>query len=186
VERQLENSWMLHQSIKELNVQRHFIASYILRNRMLHFIKNFVYYMTVEVLEPNFHKFKQNLTKIKTIDDVLVLHNNFLDECLKECLLTDQDLFTNIYRINQATLFFSRIFNRFQSQMMFEDKIFNQPSPVLDEDEVREEINYLQHRKEKIEKQSQSALKVVQEASYQRMIDKFVTSFNTHLKDLLK
>lgn len=45
--------------------------------------------MVVEVLEPNFHKFRENLKKARTLDDILVMHNDFLDECLKECLLTD-------------------------------------------------------------------------------------------------
>lgn len=45
--------------------------------------------MVVEVLEPNFHKFKEGLKKTNNIDEIMNLHNNFLDECLKECLLTD-------------------------------------------------------------------------------------------------
>ena len=56
---------------------------------MAQFCKNYIYYMVVEVLEPNFHKFKESLKKVKTIDEILKLHNDFLDECLKECLLTD-------------------------------------------------------------------------------------------------
>jgi len=69
--------------------------------------------MSVEVLEPNFHKFRENLSRIKTIDDILVMHNSFLDECLKECLLTDQNLFRILTKLNQTTLFFSRIIFRF-------------------------------------------------------------------------
>lgn len=56
--------------------------------------------MVVEVLEPKFHKFKESLRKIKTIDDILLMHNNFLDECLKECLLTDQNLFKILTKLN--------------------------------------------------------------------------------------
>lgn len=63
--------------------------TYLLRHRMSQFCKNYIYYMVVEVLEPNFHRFKESLKKVKTIDEVLLLHNNFQDECLKECLLTD-------------------------------------------------------------------------------------------------
>jgi len=59
---------------------------------MHHFCKNYVYYLVVEVLEPNYYKFTQELKKVKTIEEILDLHNNFLDECLKECLLTDQNL----------------------------------------------------------------------------------------------
>ncbi len=35
--------------------------------------------MLFEVLEPNFNKFKENLKQVKTIDEIIVLHNNFLD-----------------------------------------------------------------------------------------------------------
>lgn len=45
--------------------------------------------MQIEVLEPNFHKFKEALTTVKTLDDIITLHSNFLDVCLKEMLLTD-------------------------------------------------------------------------------------------------
>jgi gamma-tubulin complex component 2 len=56
---------------------------------MLQFCKNYLYYMLYEVLEPNFNKFKESLTQIKTIDEIIVLHNDFLDKCLSECLLTN-------------------------------------------------------------------------------------------------
>lgn len=45
--------------------------------------------MQIEVLEPNFHKFKIALKQVKTFDDIIILHSNYLDQCLKECLLTD-------------------------------------------------------------------------------------------------
>ena len=92
---------------------------------MLQFSKNFIYYMVIEVLEPNFHKFKQELKKTKTIDDILTLHNNFLDKCLKECLLTDQNLLKIITKLNQTTHFFSRILFRF-FQTIQADETLNQ------------------------------------------------------------
>jgi gamma-tubulin complex component 2 len=45
--------------------------------------------MTIEVLEPNFLKLKEKLQSVQTIDEVMKAHDQFLDECLKECLLTD-------------------------------------------------------------------------------------------------
>ena len=58
--------------------------------------------MVVEVLEPNFHKLRQKLLHggARTIDDVMRAHTDFLDECLKECLLTDQNLFRILTRLN--------------------------------------------------------------------------------------
>jgi gamma-tubulin complex component 2 len=70
---------------------------------MLHFCKNYIYYMTVEVLEPAFLKLKDKLLNsgtIGTIDDVMRAHSDFLDQCLKECLLTDQNLFRILTRLN--------------------------------------------------------------------------------------
>ena len=50
-----------------------------------------------------------------------MLHSNFLDECLKECLLTDQNLFRIINSINMRTLFFSRVIIRFFNNVKDEE-----------------------------------------------------------------
>jgi gamma-tubulin complex component 2 len=47
-----------------------------------------MYYMFYEVLEPNFLAFNKQLKTVKSIDEVILLHSNFLDKCLKECLMT--------------------------------------------------------------------------------------------------
>lgn len=89
VETSLEKAWSIHQSTKECNIQSMFAQTYRTRHKMLQFCKNYLYYMLFEVLEPNFNKFKENLKQVKTIDEIIVLHNNFLDQCLNECLLTN-------------------------------------------------------------------------------------------------
>jgi gamma-tubulin complex component 2 len=65
---------------------------YSLRNRMLTFVQQFAYYVTNEVLEPNWHRLESNLTSISTVDQVLQYHSDFLDTCLKECMLTNSKL----------------------------------------------------------------------------------------------
>jgi gamma-tubulin complex component 2 len=75
----LENMWQQHQSTKECEVQSALIKTFALRHRMLQFIKNYIYYMQIEVLEPNFHKFKLALKQVKTFDDIIHLHSNYLD-----------------------------------------------------------------------------------------------------------
>lgn len=72
-----------------------------------------MYYMQIEVLEPNFHKFKEALTTVKTLDDIITLHSNFLDVCLKEMLLTDYTMRTTITQISMRTHYFSRVIIRF-------------------------------------------------------------------------
>jgi gamma-tubulin complex component 2 len=99
VERNLEKAWLLHQSTKEFRapgLQKYFAF----RHKLLHFSKNYLYYMEVEVLEPNHLKLLQRLKEVRTIDDVMAAHGDFLDECLKGCLLTDQNLFKIMTQLN--------------------------------------------------------------------------------------
>ncbi|KAI8089941.1 gamma-tubulin complex component protein [Halteromyces radiatus] len=65
---------------------------YSLRNRMLSFVRQFTYYVTNEVLEPNWRQLESNLSKVSTVDEVLQYHSDFLDTCLKECMLTNSKL----------------------------------------------------------------------------------------------
>lgn len=45
-----------------------------------------------EVLEPNWRKLEKVLEKVQTVDELLRDHVDFLDTCLKECLLTNEKL----------------------------------------------------------------------------------------------
>ena len=49
VELRVLSSWHHDQSTKHLDVRAHMSTSYCLRHRMLHFLQNFTYYMTLEV-----------------------------------------------------------------------------------------------------------------------------------------
>lgn len=75
--------------------------------------------MVFEVLEPNFLKFKQKLISggVRTIDEVMTAHQDFLDECLNGCLLMDQNMFRIFTRIFQNNNFFCRIMQRFFNQL---------------------------------------------------------------------
>ena len=184
VERHLGNTWLLHQSTKELNLDGCFLNSYNLRHRMHHFCKNYVYYIVVEVLDPNFYKFKENLAKVKTVDEILELHNTFLDECLKECLLTDQNLLKILIKIFNCCFFLSRIIHRYTNSIQEEDAVLTARSMVMREkNDVAS--TYSQYRQQRINAESQATKRTVTEKSYKGMIDKFSTTFDTHLKQFM-
>ncbi|KAI7868489.1 Spc98 family-domain-containing protein [Spinellus fusiger] len=84
---QKEARWKRRSKIPEIEEWKYRIFS--LRTRMLAFVQQFAYYITNEVLEPNWARLENNLTKASTIDQVLQYHSDFLDECLKECMLTN-------------------------------------------------------------------------------------------------
>ena len=89
VELQLCRVWLQMQTTKELEIRAAMGHSYSLRQRMIHFVQNLLYYVSVEVLEQHWHELDKKIRTVKTIDEVMEHHNNFLDTCLKECLLTN-------------------------------------------------------------------------------------------------
>ncbi|XP_028555522.1 gamma-tubulin complex component 2 isoform X2 [Dendrobium catenatum] len=88
VERQLCVAWQVHQGFRSCNI----LGTTILRSSnlcrsMLKFINSLLHYLTFEVLEPNWHLMHDRLQTVKSIDEVIQLHDFFLQKCLKECLL---------------------------------------------------------------------------------------------------
>lgn len=71
-----------------------------------------MYYVTAEVIEPNWHRFWNFLSDKTTsrkvaIDDVLREHSNLLDNCTKDCLLTESSLVEIVDKIFKLCLQFS-------------------------------------------------------------------------------
>jgi hypothetical protein len=182
VERRLGDAWRYHQTTKEfLGVRSALMASYCLRQRMLHFQQNFVYYMMFEVISPRWHCFEQSVSVGRNVqilhghdhptkndhrdnhnnnnsnlatptkerptikahhasvfqepqppdpplqydprhvhhrlsfsaDDILRAHRDFLDLCLKECLLTDPELLRVLTKLMTVCLTFANTVERF-------------------------------------------------------------------------
>lgn len=75
-----------------------------LRARMLVFVQQLLYFCTAEVIEPNWTKFMSRLSTkdetlekspggfMRTVDELMQDHVDFLDTCLKECMLTNSKL----------------------------------------------------------------------------------------------
>jgi len=64
----------------------------LLRARMLAFVQQILAFATFEVLEPNWRALEAKLEKVTTVDQLLKDHVDFLDTCLKECMLTSAKL----------------------------------------------------------------------------------------------
>lgn len=74
----------------------------LLRARMLSFVQQILAFTTFEVLEPNWRALESKLDKVTTVDQLLKDHVDFLDTCLKECMLTSSKLL----RVSQLCPFF--------------------------------------------------------------------------------
>ncbi|ORY34102.1 Spc98 family-domain-containing protein [Naematelia encephala] len=63
-----------------------------LRSRMLAFVRQVLAFATGEVLETNWRALEGKLAKVQTVDQLLRDHVDFLDTCLKQCMLTTSKL----------------------------------------------------------------------------------------------
>lgn len=65
-----------------------------LRARMFAFIQQMYSFAVSGVLEHNWAQLEKKMDKVETVDQLLRDHVDFLDTCLKECLLTNEKLLT--------------------------------------------------------------------------------------------
>lgn len=109
LEQQLASCWQANNRVK--NWSRRSSDSrleickrrvFTLRARMLVFVQQLLYFCTAEVIEPNWQALMAKLngkedskggtSYIRTVDELMQDHVDFLDTCLKECMLTNKTL----------------------------------------------------------------------------------------------
>lgn len=100
--------WKSNNNAKKFNPQAAelYRSAFTLRQRMVHAVQNMGYYMMVEVIEPNWHEFLEKMKTVENVDEVLVVHHDFLDSCLKNCMLTDGTMLRNCSKLFKVCLRF--------------------------------------------------------------------------------
>ena len=107
----LVNSWEDHHKVlswinksSDPKLERWKRRAWTLRARMLVFVQHFTYYCTAEVIEPNWRNLMARVTECeqasvhgsqktsRTVDELMEDHVDFLDTCLKECMLMNSKL----------------------------------------------------------------------------------------------
>ncbi|GAB0132534.1 hypothetical protein EsDP_00000967 [Epichloe bromicola] len=97
--------------------------AWTLRARMLVFVQQLLYFCTSEVIEPNWTKFMSRLStkdgdthvpsgpSTRTVDELMQDHVDFLDTCLKECMLTNSKLLRIHSKLMQTCTIFAHYTN---------------------------------------------------------------------------
>jgi gamma-tubulin complex component 2 len=93
--------WIANNNAKKFDqrTSEQYRSAFTLRQRMMSAIQNLEYYMMVEVIEPEWHNFMEKINKAQNFDDVLAHHDDFLDKCLKNCMLTEPDILKCIFKM---------------------------------------------------------------------------------------
>ncbi|KAH8396173.1 hypothetical protein KR222_004543, partial [Zaprionus bogoriensis] len=122
VERQLCKIWKENSIAKKFSpaAAELYRSAFTLRQRMMNAIQNLEYYMMIEIIDPNWHIFIEKMKSVENVDMVLKLHHDFLDLCLKNCMLTETShLNRAIFKLCKICLKFCEFIQR--SQRFFLD-----------------------------------------------------------------
>lgn len=101
IERMICQVWKSNKVAKKFPFDdaQHYRAAFALRQRMLHCIQNLEYHMMVEVIEPHWCTFLNKIAKVQNVDEILSCHWDFLNSCLKDCMLTIPPILSTIIKL---------------------------------------------------------------------------------------
>ncbi|KAM4852161.1 gamma-tubulin complex component 2 [Thomomys bottae] len=183
VERQLCSVWISNKTAKQhtLHSAKWFASAFTLRQRMLNFVQNIQYYMMFEVMEPTWHILEKNLKSASNIDDVLGHHTSFLDNCLKDCMLTNPELLKVFSKLMSVCVMFTNCMQKFTQSMKLDSELGTILGPPVEAERAEE-----RPQKEPIRKHLAEHVDAAQLASgFEATINNFDKNFSTHLLDLL-
>jgi gamma-tubulin complex component 2 len=208
-ERRLVGIWKDHQTMKELQQIRGSMGpAFLLRQRMLHFLQNLMYYMMFEVIEPNWSELENEIDSLKqqreyTVDDMLQVHSEFLQSTIQACLLTSRELIRALTRLLKTCLLFSDQMGHFiratqinedrdavatEKQKVVERSLNGRDRVGVSNSEKRLRHTLEEARRERAERVNRQTLRVKREVaneSYRRMIVRFEEVFSEHLKEFM-
>lgn len=181
VERLLCNMWLYHQQSKQYKLQKTFWSSYFLTQKMIHFQQNLLFYICYEVIEQKWQKFMQNTKSIQKFEELIQLHDQFLDECLQGTLLLDTGLYKSISRTSEICRIYSQLMQSMLSQLLGSTtKVDKEQLTMLDG------LNFLEQRKQRILENEKQMSNMITQTTYDRFITNFQTKFETNLKELMQ
>jgi gamma-tubulin complex component 2 len=115
VERELEGCWRNLAQVKGANrgLRGMFARTFDLRHRMLQFLRNILYYVVADVLEPNWQRFEAAYGSAETIDEIMAHHASFLDACMSQCLLSNERHLRVLHSVTHVCLLFASYTEQF-------------------------------------------------------------------------
>ncbi|KAL8639342.1 MAG: hypothetical protein Q9228_003621, partial [Teloschistes exilis] len=131
---------------KDRNVEMFKRRVWTLRSRMLVFCKHFSYYCTAEVMEPNWRRFMARVDSLnnpeagaaqeagpkkvgRTVDELMDDHVDFLDTCMKECMLLNVRLLRVYTKILSTCTLFAKWMPRLNQDLILADlSLVNTPA----------------------------------------------------------
>jgi gamma-tubulin complex component 2 len=210
VERRLVGIWLDHQALRELQSLRGALGgTFLLRQRMLHFVQNLIYYVMLEVIEPNWIEFEKELLcpdskEERSVDDISAAHTLFLRKTLEACLMTNRDVLSALTKLLGTCLLFTNEMKTFikatkldddrralakEKRSQFHRALNERHAPgrsSLSRAAVEKIlIDDIAERKTRVRKQTARVTRELSSESYRMMVSRFDEVFTDHLREFM-
>ncbi|KAJ6246461.1 gamma-tubulin complex component 2 [Anaeramoeba flamelloides] len=200
VENEICNAWKAQQRTKEIDFELVLLQSYALIHKMLHFIQNLQYYMHFEVLEQNWIKFQKKIKNgnLQNIDQLMQIHENYLNDCLKQCMLTNPKLLSSLTKILSTCQIFANHTTRLtqsltitnREKLNIEDRVpnlsyFNTFSSLLNPKQSQNKFELIKKHRDKIKIEKENVKKFVNGQAFYGMVKNSENKFIQNLISLL-
>jgi gamma-tubulin complex component 2 len=185
IEKLLYDTFASQQDFKELNIQSKLKDSFFLRDCMLNFIKNLIYYLFNEVIEPNYIQLMKNLSTAKSMEEVINYHDIFLDKCINEGLIIE-NLKGKLNEILNCCHYYCHLIFQYnnnikvKSQEVLQNISMNRKKEEYKDEYIRKKMR----NKEKNYSLKQAFNSV--EVTYKNLINKLSNAYNNRLKSFLE
>lgn len=190
VERLLCNVWISNKAAKQFSLHsaKWFAGAFTLRQRMLNFVQNIQYYMMFEVMEPTWHILEKSLKSASNIDDVLSHHTSFLDNCLKDCMLTNPELLKIFSKLMSVCVMFTNCMQRFTQSMQVQtemERLTLEHGTMMGPPTQNEKTEEAMKKKLTSKFLAEHVDAFQSSTGFESTINNFDSNFSTHLMDLL-
>ncbi|KAI1005767.1 Spindle pole body component [Podosphaera aphanis] len=185
-------SWSHQSSNTRIEVWKRRV--FTLRARMLVFVQQLLYFCTAEVIEPNWQSLmarlnvkedsKGGISSVRTVDELMQDHVDFLDTCLKECMLTNSRLLRIHSKLMQTCTFFATYTGWLSRELERTDPDLSGTGKPL----RMSKQQWARFQADKKHDETTNASCTTQEARLEKMheiIKKYEINFSTHLQILL-
>ncbi|KAI5926164.1 Spc98 family-domain-containing protein [Camillea tinctor] len=204
LESQLSTTWQTHNSaivwchrssVRSLEIWKRRV--WTLRARMIVFVQQLLYFCTLEVIEPNWQSLMSRLKAKdgsldgsgkpdRTVDELMQDHVDFLDTCLKGCMLTNGKLIRIHSKLMQTCTVFAAYTNWLSRELEKSDPDLIGPikPPNMSDEQWR---RFQAVKSQKSESGSNSVLldEETRISNLFEIIKKWETNFSRHLQILL-
>ncbi len=88
----LSAAWKILSASRASELSGPLVTVHVLRSAQLHFIHSLLHYLAFDVVEDCFQTFMAKLEGAQSLDDILGLHSDFLDNCIRRFFLPNREL----------------------------------------------------------------------------------------------